>query len=77
MCVRLGHSNPTSAHPLQAEGGDARPLLVGEWGGLMENKDWDWQQAFIKYLTSRPIAGSFYCDSAMTAQHSNPCVPRV
>ena len=38
-------------------------MLVGEWGGLMENKDWDWQQAFVKYLLSRPIAGSFYCET--------------
>ena len=45
---------------------------MGEWGGLMENKDWDWQQAFVKYLLSRPIAGSFYCET----RHPRQTLPK-
>ena len=41
------------------EGGAAMPVVVAEWGGLLEGKDIEWQRAFLRYLASRRISGSF------------------
>ena len=36
------------------------PVVVGEWGGKLVGKDQDWQRAFVDYLSSSSIVGSFY-----------------
>ena len=41
-----------------AEAGMA--VVVGEWGGKLVGKDHAWQRAFVDYLSSSSIVGSFY-----------------